>query len=139
MRELLRVDPKDAVPIWRQIEEGLRRLVLSRKLAPGAVVPSVRDLAKDLRVNPATVAKAYQNLVEAGVLATRRGEGTFVADGTPQFRVRERRVLLEEGAMRYASLAIGAGASSSEAEEALRKAWASLAHHDARQEKGEQR
>lgn len=139
MRELLRVDPKDAVPIWRQIEEGLHRMVLSRKLAPGAVVPSVRDLAKDLRVNPATVAKAYQRLVEAGVLATRRGEGTFVAEDTPTLRVRERRVLLQEGALRYASLSIGAGASLAEAEEALRRAWASLAHHDTRQEKGEQR
>lgn len=139
MRELLRVDPKDAVPIWRQIEEGLHRLVLSRKLAPGAVVPSVRDLAKDLRVNPATVAKAYQKLVEAGVLATRRGEGTFVAEDIPQLRVRERRILLQEGALRYASISIGAGVNPAEAEEALRKAWASLSHHDPRLEKGESR
>ncbi len=137
MRELLRVDPKDAVPIWRQIEEGLHRLVLSRKLAPGAVVPSVRDLAKDLRVNPATVAKAYQRLAEAGVLATRRGEGTFVAEGAPLLRVRERKVLLQEGALRYASLSIGAGASAEEAEEMLRKAWSSLTHQGTRQGNGE--
>lgn len=139
MRELLRVDPKDAIPIWRQIEEGLHRLVLSRKLAPGAVVPSVRDLARDLRVNPATVAKAYQRLVEAGVLATRRGEGTFVAEDTPPLRVRDRKILLQDGALRYASLSIGAGASSVEAEEVLRKAWTSLAHHDTRLEKGDKR
>lgn len=139
MRDLLRVDPKDAVPIWRQIEEGLHRLVLSRKLAPGAVVPSVRDLARDLRVNPATVAKAFQKLVEAGVLATRRGEGTFVAQDAPAIRARERKSILQDGALRYASLAIGAGANPAEAEEALRKAWASLAHHETRQGKWENR
>jgi GntR family transcriptional regulator len=139
MRNLLRVDPKDAIPIWHQIEEGLHRLVLSRRLAPGAVVPSVRDLAKDLRVNPATVAKAYQRLVDAGVLSTRRGEGTFVAEDVPQLRARERKVLLQEGALRYASLSLGAGASSAEAEDALRKAWSSLANYDARQENEEQR
>jgi GntR family transcriptional regulator len=54
----LRIDPSDATPIWSQIEEGLRRLVASGALGPGAVVPSVRDLARELRVNPATVAKA---------------------------------------------------------------------------------
>lgn len=138
MRELLHVDPKDAVPIWRQIEEGLHRLVLSRRLPPGALVPSVRDLAKDLRVNPATVAKAYQRLVEAGVLSTRRGEGTFVAEDVPTLRSRERRALLYEGALRYASLSIGAGASAAESEEVLRKAWTSLARHDTRPKKVEQ-
>jgi DNA-binding transcriptional regulator YhcF (GntR family) len=90
-------------------------------------------------VNPATVAKAYQRLVEAGVLATRRGEGTFVAEDTPSLRARDRKLLLQDGALRFASLSIGAGASSAEAEEALRKAWAGLAHHDTRPEKGDKR
>ena len=54
----IRIDPSDATPIWSQIEEGLRRLVASGALKPGAAVPSVRDLARDLNVNPATVAKA---------------------------------------------------------------------------------
>ena len=83
MREALRVDPGDAVPIWRQIEEGLRRMVASRALPPGSPVPSVRDMARELRVNPATVSKAYQRLVDAGILAVKRGEGTFVAEGAP--------------------------------------------------------
>lgn len=126
MRDLLHIDPRDAVPIWRQIEEGVRRLVLSRAVAPGAPVPSVRDLAKDLRVNPATVAKAYQRLVEAGVLASRRGEGTFVAEEAPSLRAKERRLALQEGALRLASLALTSGASLDEAEAALRRAWEQL-------------
>ena len=58
----LRIDPRDAVPIWKQIEDSLRRMVAAGALAPGAAVPSVRDLARDLGVNPATVSKAYQGL-----------------------------------------------------------------------------
>ena len=75
----LRVDPAAAAPLWSQIEEGVRRLVASGTLAPGAAVPSVRDLARDLRVNPATVSKAYQRLTDAGVLEVRRGDGTYVS------------------------------------------------------------
>jgi GntR family transcriptional regulator len=126
MRELLHVDPRDATPLWRQIEEGVRRLVLSRALQAGAPLPSVRDLARDLRVNPATVAKAYQRLVDAGVLATRRGEGTYVAVGAPALPARERRQMLQEGALRFAAGAIAAGAEQDEAEEALGWAWKRL-------------
>ncbi len=126
MRDLLQVDPADAVPIWRQIEEGLRRILASRGLAPGAALPSVRDLARDLRVNPATVAKAYQRLAEAGLLETRRGEGTFVAEAAPTLKIREKRQALAQGALRYAGQALGAGADLEEAQAALRKAWEDL-------------
>ena len=54
----LRIDSRDSVPIWKQIEDSLRRMVAAGTLAPGAAVPSVRDLAHDLGVNPATVSKA---------------------------------------------------------------------------------
>jgi GntR family transcriptional regulator len=111
----LRVDPKDAAAIWRQIEEGMRRLVSTGALAAGAAVPSVRDLARQLLVNPATVAKAYQRLVEAGVLAVRRGEGTFVSATPPVMRRSERRRLLREAALRYAAVAATVGATAAEA------------------------
>jgi GntR family transcriptional regulator len=115
----LRVDPKDAAAIWRQIEEGVRRLVSTGALAAGAAVPSVRDLARQLLVNPATVAKAYQRLVEAGVLAVRRGEGTFVSAAPPVMRRSERRRLLREAALRYASVAATVGATAEETVEEL--------------------
>ena len=79
MTPTLRIDPRDARPIWRQIELGVKRLVAGGALAPGAAVPSMRDLAQELGVNPMTVSKAYQRLADAGVVETRRGEGTFVA------------------------------------------------------------
>jgi GntR family transcriptional regulator len=119
----LRIDPTDATPIWSQIEEGMRRLVASGALAPGAAVPSVRDLARDLRINPATVARAYQRLTEAGVLTVRRGDGTYVADKPPTMSKAERARLLREAAVRYASLAATLGVGEEEAAEALVSAW----------------
>ena len=119
----LRIDPSDATPIWSQIEEGLRRLVASGALAPGAVVPSVRDLARELRVNPATVAKAFQRLTDAGVLTVRRGDGTYVADAPPAMSRTERARILRDAASRYANLASTLGVTREDAEDALRTAW----------------
>src|SRR2546423_15694380 len=69
------INAANPAPIWKQIEEGMRRLIALGALKAGAPVPSVRDLARDLRVNPNTVARAYQRLTEGGVLAARRGAG----------------------------------------------------------------
>ena len=120
---MIRIDPSDPTPIWSQIDEGVRRLVASGSLAPGAAVPSVRDLARELRVNPATVAKAYQRLTEAGVLTVRRGDGTYVADKPPSMSKAERARLLREAAARYASLAATLGVSVEEAAGAVEAAW----------------
>jgi len=117
------IDPADPAPIWRQIEEGVRRLIASGTLPPGSVTPSVRELAKELRVNPATVAKAYQRLTEAGVLVVRRGEGTYVSDAPPRLAEGERRKTLREGATRYAALAISIGADRDRAAQELEAAW----------------
>ena len=117
------INPGDPAPIWRQIEEGVRRLIALGALAPGASVPSVRDLARDLRVNPNTVARAYQRLTEGGVLIVRRGEGTYVADDPAQPKKSEKSEMLRDAAMRYASAATAAGADLTEAEEALRSAF----------------
>ncbi len=122
----LRIDPSDATPIWSQIEEGMRRLVAAGALKPGAPVPSVRDLAKDLRINPATVAKAYQRLTDAGVLMVKRGDGTYVADTPPPISRAERSRTLRDAAARYASLAATLGVTPEEAAEALAAAWRSL-------------
>ncbi len=123
---MLRVDPAAPAPLWSQIEDGVRRLVASGGLAAGAVVPSVRDLARDLRVNPATVSKAYQRLADAGVLEVRRGDGTYVSASPPSLSRAERTRLLRESALRFASLGATMGASRDEALDALRAAWSEL-------------
>ena len=120
------VDPQDATPIWKQIEERIRRLVASRGLQPGSPIPSVRDLARELRINPATVVRAYQRLSEDGVLTVRRGEGTFVADAPPAMARVERARLLREGALRYVSLAATMGATGAEVVGEVEEAWQNL-------------
>lgn len=112
---MLRINPSDAVPIWKQIEDEVRRLIAVGTYASGEAVPSVRDLSRDLRVNPATVAKAYQHLTDSGLLEVRRGEGTFVASAPPPVRKQQRRQALETSALRYASFALTIGASAEEA------------------------
>jgi GntR family transcriptional regulator len=121
--KLLTIDPSDAAPIWRQIEDGVRRMVVSGVLAAGAPVPSVRDLARELRVNPATVSKAYQRLTAAGVLEVRRGEGTFVARREAGLVDAERRALLDDEARRFAEAGRDLGSDLDGALEAMRRAW----------------
>jgi len=121
-----RVDAKDAVPIWRQIEQGVKRLVASGALAPGAALPSVRGLAQELGVNPMTVAKAYQRLAEAGVAESRKGEGTFVS-ARPGLRTKgERDRALRHEADRFASAALTIGVDEEEAHGELRSAFGRL-------------
>jgi GntR family transcriptional regulator len=130
----IRIDATLPTPIWSQIEDALRHLVASGTLRPGDAVPAVRDLAREQRINPNTAAKAYQRLVEAGVLETRRGEGTFVAANPPQMPAAERARVLREGASRLATLAVNLGVSRAETVAALNAQWP-----DARPTKGEKR
>lgn len=119
---MLEINPADAVPIWKQIEDEIRRLIVVGTLGQGDLVPSVREVARDLRVNPATVSKAYQRLTEAGLLEVRRGEGTYVADTPPPVKRAERKTTLNAAALRYVSLAVTIGASQEEAVAAVEEA-----------------
>ncbi|MES2317776.1 MAG: GntR family transcriptional regulator [Pseudomonadota bacterium] len=67
-------------PIYRQLVEQARRLIAGGQLAPGDAMPSVRDIAQTLALNPMTVSKAYGILEMEGVLARRRGLGMTVAE-----------------------------------------------------------
>jgi GntR family transcriptional regulator len=102
---MLDLNPRDPLPLWRQIEDGVRNLVASGALVAGEGVPSVRELARELTVNPATIAKAYQRLCDQGVLETRRGEGTFVSAGAPLLPLAERRRRLAEAARGFTAVA----------------------------------
>lgn len=123
MLELLDIDPAAPAPIWRQIEDGMRRLVASGALPVGTAVPSVRELARELRVNPATVSKAYQRLTADGALEVRRGEGTFVAERSAGAFADERRRLLAQGAAGFVEAARSMGVEEKEAIAAISEAW----------------
>jgi GntR family transcriptional regulator len=75
----IQIDPNDPTPLYAQLERAIRFAILTGRLRPGDRLPTVRQLAVDLRVNANTVAKVYAELERAEVLETRRGAGTFVA------------------------------------------------------------
>ena len=76
---IISVDTRDATPIYAQLERGLRAAIATGRLQTGDQLPTVRQLAVELRINANTVARVYSDLERAGVLETRRGVGSFVA------------------------------------------------------------
>ena len=80
---LISIDSRDATPIYAQLERALRAAIATGRLKVGEQLPTVRQLAVELRVNANTVARVYAELERAGILETRRGIGSFVA-ATPQ-------------------------------------------------------
>ncbi len=86
----IRVIPGSSAAIYRQIADQVRRAVVSGDINVGDAMPSVRVLAKELVVNPNTVAKAYAELIRDGVLETQPGRGAFVAKRRSVFSKAER-------------------------------------------------
>jgi GntR family transcriptional regulator len=74
------VDPRSPTPLYAQIAARLRVAIASGELRAGDGLPSVRQLAARLRINPATVVQAYRDLEADGLVATRHGAGSFVQD-----------------------------------------------------------
>jgi GntR family transcriptional regulator len=92
---IVNIDPNDATPIYAQLERALRAGIATGRLQPGEQLPTVRQLAVELRVNANTVARVYADLERAGVIETRRGVGSFVTATPAQAhppRERERRL-----------------------------------------------
>jgi GntR family transcriptional regulator len=92
---IVSIDPRDATPIYAQLERALRAGIATGRLRPGDQLPTVRQLAVDLRINANTVARVYAELERAGVLETRRGVGSFISATPAQAhppRERDRRL-----------------------------------------------
>ena len=79
MTEHINVEDKSGVPLYRQIINQILTAIAAKRLQPGAKLPTVRQLAIDLEVNPNTVARAYRELEILGIITTQRGTGSFVA------------------------------------------------------------
>ena len=79
---LIVLDFDDARPIYVQIMDEVRRALVLGKIVPDDPLPSVRQLASDLRVNPNTVSQAYRELERQGVVEARRGQGTYVVQSS---------------------------------------------------------
>ena len=81
---MIRLDYRDSRPIYEQVKDGLRRLMVTGVLAPGDKLPSVRAMASQLSINPNTIQRAYAELEAEGYVVSVTGKGSFVAEGDTQ-------------------------------------------------------
>jgi GntR family transcriptional regulator len=113
------IDPKSGVPLYRQIIESVKFAIARGHLAPGDKLPTVRQLAVDLEVNPNTVIRAYREMELGGVLDTHQGSGTFVTRDRPEIDALERRRMLDQILTELMARASGYGFTLDEVLEGL--------------------
>lgn len=77
---MIQLNYRDSKPIYEQIKEGLRRLVITGAIATDEKLPSVRELASELAINPNTIQRAYRELETEGYIYTVSGKGSFAAE-----------------------------------------------------------
>lgn len=90
------MDSSSGVPFYRQVIQQIEQAILTGMLEPGDRLPTIRSLAIDLKINPNTIAKAYNELEIRGIVTTQVGSGTFVSDRRPDSAESERKKRLEE-------------------------------------------
>jgi GntR family transcriptional regulator len=117
---IVEVDTASAVPPYEQIRQQIATMVAAGVLRPGAPLPPIRQLAADLGLAANTVARAYRELELGGLVASRVGRGTTVADRAPTLSRAEVRRRLALAARTYAALARQLGVPADEAEAAVR-------------------
>ena len=108
------LDLHTGVPVYRQLIDQVRSGIASGTLAAGDQLPTVRQLAVDLTINPNTVMRAYRELELGGLLETHQGTGTFVSDKKPERKSAERDRQLGQMANEFAARAGAAGFSLEE-------------------------
>lgn len=92
---MIQLNYRDAKPIYEQIKDGLRKLVITNSLIANEKLPSVREMASKLAINPNTIQKAYRELEAEGCVYTVAGKGTFVAERKEVLGVRNEELMKE--------------------------------------------
>lgn len=129
------INPHSGVPVYRQMIDQVRYYVASQTLKPGDQLPSIRELAQKLAVNPTTIVRVYSDLEHEGIIEMRHGKGAFVAAASRRMTAVERERALRALARQLAVEAAQMGAPASQALKILREELARL--HEA--EDGEAR
>lgn len=115
------IDAKSGVPLYRQIIEQVKFAIARGDLEPGDQLPTVRQLAVDISINPNTVIRAYRELELEGLLATQQGSGTFVSENQPEIDTVEQQRMLDQIITELMARASGYGFSLDEVLEGLRQ------------------
>jgi len=127
---LVNLDPNDGRPLYLQIIDEVRRAIVVGTLRAEDPLPSVRELAAELVVNPRTVSQAYQELEREGIVYVQRGQGTFVSPAVRRGGSERRRSLARAVAKRALLDARRNGLGVGELVEAIEKAAAEEGEHD---------
>lgn len=118
-----RIDHKSEVPIYVQLKERIRLAIATGELKPGDRLPTVREMAVDLRINANTVSRVYAELESEGCLVTQRGKGTFVAPEPAVQPARERAERLLAMVSHLTSAAYYLGYTQQEVHAAIDVSW----------------
>ncbi len=110
----LRLNYQSGEAIYRQIVEQVKYKVASGELKPGQRLPSIRELAKQLKINPRTVVKSYEELRAAGLAVMRQGQGVFITENQTLTPAKTRQKSIEEMARRMFAESLRVGASKEE-------------------------
>jgi GntR family transcriptional regulator len=129
----LPVDIHSGQPIFEQIAFAVKDAVARGELVAGAQLPSVRELAQDLSVNPNTVVRAYELLTRDGVVVRRQGAGCFVTGRSSALSGRHRRKQLDELAIRMVTEAFHLGFQADDVREAMEQALGNVRFEGRRQ------
>src|SRR5580658_1247451 len=116
-----RLDAHSGVPVYRQLIDQVQAGIASGALNAGEQLPTVRQVAVDLAINPNTVSRAYREMEIRGLLDTQQGTGTFVADRKVEYSKDERDRLLGQLASEFVSRAGAAGFTLKQLMKALRE------------------
>lgn len=132
---LIRVDPLAPDPIFEQIAFQVKGAIARGELSPGDRLPSVRDLARSVSVNPNTIVKAYDVLTAEGVIVRRQGAGCFVTGAGSLLESRERHRKLSALVEKTVTEAYHLGYGPAEVKEALTRALSEVRFAKARSRK----
>jgi GntR family transcriptional regulator len=123
---LLTIDLHSSEPIFEQIAFAVKEAVARGDLGPGAQLPSVRELAQELSVNPNTVVRAYELLTRDGVVIRRQGAGCFITGRPSALSGKQRRRQMEDLVTRAVTEAFHLGFSADEVRAAVEEALADI-------------
>ena len=129
----INIDPKNGIPIYEQLVRQVKYSVAEGIVIPGQVIPSVREMAKSLAVNPNTVQRAYLQLQNEEVLESLRGRGMAVAQGAKKRCTSDRKALLAERLEAVLSEAVSSGLEEERLREMFEKTLKSAIRSAARE------
>lgn len=89
---MITINTRDSRPIYEQVRDGLRRLITTGAIAPGGKLPSVRELASELAINPNTIQRAYRELESEGYIFSQPGRGSFAMECSEDLRERREKL-----------------------------------------------